>query len=120
MRAVRVVPSKRVRCNTRDVTELIGDPGAMMAQAAEWRAIAGRVSDAGARGAAAVEGVHFEGPAAERARASARSQRTRATGIAADLQALAAALVRDAGELAAGQRREREGEEAAEAPPEAP
>ena len=83
-----------------------------MAQAAEWRAIAGRVSDAGARGAAAVEGVHFEGPAAERARATARSQRARATGIAADLRALAAALVRDAEELAAEQRREREREEA--------
>lgn len=91
-----------------------------MAQAAQWRAIAGRVADAGARGAAAVEGVHFEGPAAERARATARSQRARASGIAADLRSLAAALVRDAEELAAEQRRERERQEslarAAEAP----
>src|SRR4051794_40560004 len=120
MRAVRVVPSKRVRCNTRGVTELIGDPGAMMAQAAEWRAVAGRVSDAGARGAAAVEGVHFEGPAAERTRAGARSQRARAAGIAADLRALAAALVRDAEALAAEQRRERERLQAAAVEPEAP
>ena len=49
---------------------------------------------------AAVEGAHFEGPAAERARADARAQRARATGIAADLRALAAALTRDAEELA--------------------
>jgi len=79
-----------------------------MAQAAEWRAIAGRVAESGAAGAAAVEGVHFEGPAAERARAAARSQRARAAGIAADLRALAAALTRDAEELAIEQRRERE------------
>jgi hypothetical protein len=79
----------------------------MMAQAAEWRAIAGRVADAGARGAAAVESVHFKGPAAERARAAARGQRARASGIAADLRALAAALMRDAEELAVEQRRER-------------
>ena len=80
----------------------------MMDQAAAWRAIAGSVADAGARGAAAVEGVHFEGPAAERTRAAARSQRARAAGIAADLRALAAALMRDAEELAVEQRRERE------------
>ena len=85
----------------------------MMDQAAAWRAIAGSVADAGARGASAVEGVHFEGPAAERTRASARSQRARAAGIAADLRALAAALMRDAEELAIEQRRERERQEEA-------
>src|SRR4051795_8234480 len=104
-------PRKGVRCNTRDVTELIGDPGAMLAQAAEWRAIAGRVAEAAAHGAAAVENARFEGPAAERARAAARSQRARATGIAAELRALAGALARDAEQLAAEQRREREREE---------
>ena len=44
-----------------------------MAQAGEWRAIATRVADRRSAGAAAVEGVRFEGPAAERARAAARS-----------------------------------------------
>jgi len=87
----------------------------MQAQAAAWRAVASRVADAGARGAAAVEGTRFEGPAAERSRATARTQAARAAGIAAELRALAGALARDAAELEAAQRRQRLLEEQAAA-----
>ena len=79
----------------------------MQAQAAAWRAVATRVADDGARAHAAVTGAHFEGPAATRARAEARAAAARATGIAAELRALAGALSRDAEELDVAQRRER-------------
>jgi len=95
--------------------ELIGDPAAMQAQAAAWRAVASRVTDDGARAAAAITGARFEGPAATRARADARTSAARATGIAAELRALAGALSRDAEELDVAQRRQRALEEAAAA-----
>jgi hypothetical protein len=97
------------------MVELIGDPAAMQAQAAAWRAIASRVADEGARAASAVTGVRFEGPAADRARAEARGAAARATGIAAELRALAGALARDAEALDAAQRRQRALEEEAAA-----
>jgi len=95
--------------------EPVGDPAAMQAQAAAWRAVASRVADDGARAHAAVTGAHFEGPAATRARAEARAAAARASGIAAELRALAGALSRDAEELDVAQRRQRALEEAAAA-----
>ena len=86
------VPSGRPRKGFvgQRVIELIGDPGAMLAQAAEWRAVATRVADDGARagavraalrpGARPRQGLRRAGGAQRRLR---RTQNRRANRVSA-------------------------------------
>jgi hypothetical protein len=82
---------------------VVGDPAAMRAAAARLQLRAEQLGAAGARLEAQVGSMVYEGPAADRLRASTVDRRQRLQVAAGRLQDLAATLMRSAADVEAAQ-----------------
>ena len=88
---------------------VVGDPAGMRALAAALRSDAAMVALVGADASAAVDGLEFYGPAADRIDAAVRSSSRQSGDLAEQLMSTAALLERAAAEVEAQQlARERE------------
>ena len=85
------------------MTDVFGDPGAMQAAAAGLRLRADQVLDVASRVATAATSAVYEGPAAERFRATSADRHRRLSDAAYQLQDLADTLSRAAADVADAQ-----------------
>jgi hypothetical protein len=83
---------------------VVGDPAGMRALAAALRSDAAMVAVVAADAAAAVDGLEFYGPAADRIDASVRSSSRQGGALAEELMSTAALLERAAADVEAQQR----------------
>lgn len=92
-----------------ELPPVVGDPAGMRALAAALRSDAGMVAVVAADAAAAIDGLEFFGPAADRIGSGVRSSSRQAGTLAEQLMSTAALLERAASDVEAQQRaRERE------------